>query len=519
MEPKLDSLGAVGLVRTGARRLLLIPAVLLVLTGAPALALDGSTAAPPATDAVPLALPESAGPGAQATTSTPADLVGVTWRGDPDTEFAIEVKRAGSDRWEPAATLGGDDIGADAGTAEARGALRTRDGANATEPVWVEDSAAVRVTVVSGTADDVTVEAVTSDADRAPGGSAGALGLSFPDTPDRYGFAIALVVGGLVLGAVALGWSPWRSRRLLALGGVVSLVALAACVPPPPPPEAPTAIATKTPQPTITMRSSWGPDLAWNPSEDCAPGPEYAQDVAFVVVHHTVNSNAYGPSDSRAMVRAIWSYHVNTLGYCDIAYNFVIDKYGQIFEGRQGGITRPVIAAHTGGWNRSSTGIALLGNMSEAAPTNAEWNSLVELTAWKLSVHMKNPSDGFLGIAGTFDGGGVKYPSGTFVNFPSRIVGHQDMMYTECPGTQMYPRLGDLRAAVQPKIGWTAPGSTTTTTTTAPSTTSTSQAGVSARSAPVVTTVPPTSAPPASTVPTTVPAGSPTTTTTTAAAP
>src|SRR5690606_14750542 len=123
---------------------------------------------------------------------------------------------------------------------------------------------------------------------------------------------------------------------------------------------------------------------------------------------------------------------------------FVIDKYGQIFEGRQGGITRPVIAAHSGGWNRSSSGIALLGNKSEAPPTTAEWNSLVDLIAWKLSVHMKNPADGFLGIAGGFSGGGVKYPEGSYVSFPSRIIGHQDVLYTECPGTQMYPRLGDL---------------------------------------------------------------------------
>ncbi len=460
-------------MRRAVRRLLLIPAIVLVLLGAPALALDAAPDRPPETGAVALPGLDAAAQGERAVADTPADLVGVKWSGDPDAEFRIEVLREGSDEWQPAGTLGGDDSGPDAGSADARASEQAVDGANVSEPVAVEDSTSVRVTVVSGSVTDVSVETVNSRDGSAPTGSAGAVGLSYPSSPDRYAYAIALVLAGVVLGAVALGWTPWRSRRQIALFAVLTLVTLAACVPPPPP----SPNGTQPQQPAITMRSSWGSDLHWNPSPECAPGPEYAGDVNFLVVHHTVNSNTYGPSESRSWVRNIWAYHVNTRGYCDIAYNFIIDKYGQIFEGRQGGIDRAVIAAHTGGFNRESSGVALLGRFDPRAEepnpqvTTSAWNSMVDLLAWKLSVHKKNPADGF---SATSAGFGARWPEGTTVSFPNRITGHRDLWPTECPGANMYSRLQELQNAVQPKVGWEGPVATTTTSTPTSSTPTTS---------------------------------------------
>ncbi|MFM8302871.1 MAG: N-acetylmuramoyl-L-alanine amidase [Actinomycetota bacterium] len=430
-----------------ARRLLLIPAAVLVMLGAPAFALGPSPAPPPRSTEVRLGLPDGAAPGARAQAGVPADLVGVKWTGDTDAQFKIEVLRGNSGRWDAVGTFGGDDLGPDAGSPDARAALRARDGANISEPVWVKGAADVRVTVVRGTVAGVAVEAVTSANEGAPGGSAGALGFSVPAAPDGFGYAIALVVSGGVLAAIALGWAPWRSRRQLAVVAVLAVVALTACTPMPPPSPNP-AVA---PQPAITLRSSWGPDLPWNPSADCAGGPQYSDDVNFTVVHHTVNSNTYAAGDSRAMVRAIWSYHVNTLGYCDIAYNFIVDNFGQIFEGRQGGTDRPVIGAHTGGFNRDSSGAALLGNFTSVQPPAAAWNALVDLLAWKLSVHTKNPADGF---TATSAGYGARWPAGTTVSFPNRIVNHRDLWPTACPGDAFAPRLDELRTAVQPKVGW-----------------------------------------------------------------
>ena len=451
-----------------ARRLLLIPAIGLVLLGAPAFALDRPSLPAPSTEEVPLVVPlDNAGPGWRGEADVPANLVGIKWSGDPDAEFKIEIQRADEGRrWVEAGTLGGEDVGADDGTSDASSAVRALGDENASEPLWVGDARDVRVTVVSGAVDAVSVEAVTSDRASAPNGSVGALGVSFPDGPDRFGYAIALVLAGVVLGAVAAGWSPWRSRRQLALIGVLGVVVLTACGPPPSP------NAVNAGQPAMTMRSQWGPDLAWNPSPDCSPGPEYADFFSFVVVHHTVNSNTYGPNDSQAMVRAIQQYHVKTLGYCDIAYNFLVDKYGQIFEGRQGGITKSVIAAHAGGFNTGSSGMAFIGNYTNDQPPPAAWNSMVNLIAWKLSVHYLDPSAGFTAVS---RGGGSRWPEGTSVSFPNKIVGHRDLWATACPGDAFYPRLPALRTAVQPQVGWdpnapptttSVPSSTSTTSTT-----------------------------------------------------
>ena len=338
-----DQLGAIRLVRRVVRRLLLIPAIVLVLLGAPALALDSPRLAPPDVTQVPLPLGDAAGPGAQATTETPADLVGVKWNGDPDAQFRIEVQHAGSDRWEPAATLGATDIGADDGSADARSAARALDGSLVSDPVAVEDSTAVRVTVVSGTVGDVNVASVVSGEQSAPSGSAGAWGESLPGTPDRFGYAVALVLLGLSLGAVALGWSPWRSRRTHVAVGIVAVVLLAACVPPPPdppPPDPPAPSGGLPPQPTIISRAQWGAQ-AFSASPDCQPGPEIAPSLKYAVVHHTVTPNTDSAAFGKSRVLNIQAYHMGVNGYCDIAYNFLIDRYGQIYEGRAAGSTRP----------------------------------------------------------------------------------------------------------------------------------------------------------------------------------
>ena len=72
----------------------------------------------------------------------------------------------------------------------------------------------------------------------------------------------------------------------------------------------------------------------------------------FAVVHHTAGSNSYTAAQSAAIVRAIELYHVKGNGWNDIGYNFLVDKYGQVFEGRIGGIERNVVGAHAEGFNR-----------------------------------------------------------------------------------------------------------------------------------------------------------------------
>jgi hypothetical protein len=455
------------------RRLLILPALFLVLLGAPVLATE-STEVPPATTAqVPLAGGETVSAGWQsAETPVPAaEVVGVTWDGDPSAVFAVEV-RSEDGSWQSAQSLGSDDTGTDAGTADAAQAVATQGDSNATEPIWAPDTTAVRVTLQSGEASGVAIAAVDADPAVTPSGAAGAASGILPvlGGPERWAFAVVLLAAAVLLGAFALGFSPWRrsrARRTLLLVALGSLV-LVACVPPPPPPPAAPPGNGAT-QPAITSRGAWGAR-----GFSCAGGPQSAPSLKFAVVHHTAGSNNYNPGDTPSILRGIQAYHMDALGYCDIAYSFLIDKYGQIFEGRAGGITNPIIGGHAGGFNTSSVGVSLVGDYTGSTPPASEWNSLVSLLRWRLSVGGVNPAAGFSTVAASSPCGCVRWAPGTPVSFPNAIVGHRDLDTTSCPGNSFYPQFPTLRDQVQtgvviapvPPPPPPPPPTTTTTTTT-----------------------------------------------------
>ena len=110
--------------------------------------------------------------------------------------------------------------------------------------------------------------------------------------------------------------------------------------------------------PQIVSRTSWKAD-----EEIRRAPPRYAGAVYFAVVHHTAGSNTYSRAASPAIVRAIELYHVRGNGWNDIGYNFLVDRYGQVFEGRAGGIDRNVIGAHAEGFNTGSVGVAVIGQL------------------------------------------------------------------------------------------------------------------------------------------------------------
>lgn len=194
-------------------------------------------------------------------------------------------------------------------------------------------------------------------------------------------------------------------------------------------------------QPNIIARRVWA-NAACRPRRRAGVG-----DVRLGFVHHTENANSYSRSESAAMVQAICLFHRNVRGWDDIGYNFLLDRYGQIFEGRAGGIDQPVVGAQAGGYNLVSTGVGVLGNFMAAAPTAKAMAALEQLLAWKLSLHGV-PAVGDIDVVVNKAGAVYsKYPAGAHVTL-KRISGHRDADSTDCPGNVMYGRLPGLRDRV-----------------------------------------------------------------------
>lgn len=199
-------------------------------------------------------------------------------------------------------------------------------------------------------------------------------------------------------------------------------------------------------QPPIIARSSWA-------TRSCRPRvPAVFGTVELAFVHHTVSSNHYRPSQSASMVRAICLFHKYGNGWNDIGYNFVVDRFGQIFEAREGGIDEAIVGAQAGGYNTFSSGVALLGNFAAQAPTRRTFEALADLLAWKLALHgIELPGTATVRV--TRAGAGYsRYPAGAHVRL-QRIAGHRDGDTTECPGSAMYRQLPRLRKEVERRLG------------------------------------------------------------------
>ncbi|HET6506624.1 MAG TPA: N-acetylmuramoyl-L-alanine amidase [Baekduia sp.] len=199
-------------------------------------------------------------------------------------------------------------------------------------------------------------------------------------------------------------------------------------------------------QPAIIPRSGWGGD-----GVKPRAAPDFG-DVQVAFVHHTVSANDYAPTDSPGIVLSMAKYHRDVNGWNDLGYNFVVDKYGQIFEGRAGGIDQAVIGAQAQGYNSHSTGIANIGTFTGVGQTDAALDAMARLIAWKLPLHGA-PVTGEVVL--TSAGGDTnRYRSGTPVTL-QRISGHRDGDQTECPGDMLYAQLPELRrrtTAIAPAV-------------------------------------------------------------------
>ena len=225
-------------------------------------------------------------------------------------------------------------------------------------------------------------------------------------------------------------------------------------------------LTTTSPIPGLEIidRSNWTTSdrkLAW----DCTigsslDGPRCRSDVGLrhAVVHHTVDPNDYSAGDVPDILEAIRRYHIESRGWDDIAYNFAIDRFGRVWQTRQGPLWEPVVGGHTTGFNTESVGVAVLGTFLDVGPPQAVIDSLGILLGWKLAVHGVDP----LGSTVVRASGGDYAEPGDRIEVRN-ISGHKDNQITSCPGSHMYDRLPEIRAAAAelvPVFGYLAPGYT-----------------------------------------------------------
>lgn len=154
---------------------------------------------------------------------------------------------------------------------------------------------------------------------------------------------------------------------------------------------------------------------------------QYSPEVRMLVVHHT--AMAVGP-DSRTpveRVRALYEYHANNRGWGDIGYHYVIDEEGQIYEGKSGGDY--VVGGHAYCHNVGTVGVALLGNFDLELPSQTQMRSLQWLLD-ELADRYEIALDRKIRFHGK--------------SLPT-VVGHRDLVSTDCPGYYAYGVLAQVR--------------------------------------------------------------------------
>ncbi len=188
-------------------------------------------------------------------------------------------------------------------------------------------------------------------------------------------------------------------------------------------------------QPGINPRSVWG-------ARDPKVATSYAPKIQMGFVHHTVNANDYSQADVPAMLRSIQAYHMDSNGWDDIGYNFLVDRFGTAWEGRAGSLNGASIGAHVGGFNTGSVGVAIMGDFQTVSPSDASVATASRVLGWKLGISGVDPN----GTATMTSNGNDKFAAGEVVVFPS-ISGHRDGKSTTCPGQLLYDQLVGMRNA------------------------------------------------------------------------
>ncbi|WP_435172430.1 peptidoglycan recognition protein family protein [Gordonia hongkongensis] len=320
----------------------------------------------------------------------PIKMVAFTWERPVDVDLKLRAKNPDG-KWGPWTVL--EQI--------TRGQAPSAKNPVGTEPVWVGDAREVQV-------------AASKD------------GLAIPAAETQGGDLAQLAVGTASTVVTELATVALNALKATLISPE-SLLGLGSSL-----------LSPLTGGPQVVARQAWGADESIRCSQ-----PVYSPQMRGAIVHHTAGSNDYTPQQSAEIVRGIYAYHARSLNWCDIGYNVLIDKYGQIFEGAFGGLDRNVEGTHTGGFNKETVGVSMIGNLEEVPPTAAMVSATGKFLRWRLGKAGLNPagtatltSEGFAG---------TKFAAGTQSNLPV-ISGHRDYNSTSCPGVHGYAALTAIRA-------------------------------------------------------------------------
>ncbi|MFD4027308.1 N-acetylmuramoyl-L-alanine amidase [Streptomyces sp. NPDC058576] len=403
--------------------------------------------------------PTASGQGLERRTARPFSLVGVVWD-DAEAELngtvQVRTRAAGGTSWSPwqdvethnaehAADLGSDE--------RTSGAVR-----GATAPLWVGASDGVEVRVQPEPADPrnrseaaplpdgLRLELVDPGPDPAPGPAAEPAAEPVRAAPvGRTATAATFAVNPTPPTTTAVVPEALTAESAAASAVNAELAPLGASVIP-----ALTKAQTEEaanvapgakpyigPRPKIITRKGWGADEKLRERNFA-----YTKTVKAAFVHHSATGNNYTCKQAPSVLRSIYRYHVKSSGWRDFGYNFAVDKCGNIYEGRAGGVSKAVLGAHTLGFNTNTMGIAVLGSYSSTNPPAAAVTAVSRLTAWKLGLFGANPK----GKVTLVSGGSNKYKAGVKVKM-NVISGHRDGFATECPGARLYKKLGKARTS------------------------------------------------------------------------
>ncbi|WP_426592775.1 DUF4214 domain-containing protein [Cellulomonas sp. McL0617] len=330
--------------------------------------------------------------------------VGITWA--PGADAAVDnldpsVRwRDDSGAWSAWQPMDAEDSTPDAGTPDA-GRAASRGG---TDPLWFGDAAALQLSFATDPA-----SSASADLNLVLVGS--------PDTTAADGTAQTAGTSGAIVQPAVFSTSVVRAAASTDS-------------------ESPAAVVMAGPAPTMITRAQWGA---------AAPvcEPDVASQLVGAAVHHTAGSNDYSTvAEAEQQIRNDQRYHIDGRGWCDIGYNFIVDKWGNLYEGRAHSLDSPVIGVHAGGFNTGTVGVAMLGTY-DAVPPAATINTVAQIIGWRLAAYDVDPRGTMQYATGV--GENSRFQNQT-VTLP-RVFGHRDVAFTACPGNGGYAALPQIRVS------------------------------------------------------------------------